>query len=175
MSVPQSLPKGVVLHQKKSNNKIGYIYIRSIYLEYLPVSVLFCCLLSFFQNIEITNFSSCWVDGLAFCAIYHSYLPSHVPYDKLSPDNKAIHTSYTWLACKHINIGVVVIILMILSTERESRSCIPDWRRFWNLCVTGGWTVVFNFIIQSCNYYTLIQPPNKSSNALLISSSLNNK
>lgn len=137
MSVPQSLPKWVVLHQKKSYNKIGPCSIY-IYMEYLPISALFCCLLSFFQNIEITNFSSCWVDGLAFCAIYHSYLPSHIPYDKLSPDNKVIHTSYTWLACKHINIRVVMIILIILSTERESRSCIPDWRRFWNLCITGG-------------------------------------
>ncbi|XP_017332253.2 cytospin-B isoform X1 [Ictalurus punctatus] len=41
-----------------------------------------------YKNIEITNFSSSWMDGLAFCAVYHSYLPSHIPYNTLRPENK---------------------------------------------------------------------------------------
>lgn len=40
------------------------------------------------QNIEITNFSSSWEDGLAFCAVYHTYLPNHIPYDTLDPADK---------------------------------------------------------------------------------------
>lgn len=40
------------------------------------------------QNIDITNFSSSWADGLAFCAVYHTYLPSHIPYSSLTPENK---------------------------------------------------------------------------------------
>lgn len=40
------------------------------------------------QNIDITNFSSSWADGLAFCAVYHTYLPSHIPYSTLTPENK---------------------------------------------------------------------------------------
>lgn len=43
------------------------------------------------QNIDITNFSSSWADGLAFCAVYHTYLPSHIPYNTLSPENKVFH------------------------------------------------------------------------------------
>ena len=42
----------------------------------------------FEQNIEITNFSSSWEDGLAFCAVYHTYMPSHVPYGSLTPEDK---------------------------------------------------------------------------------------
>lgn len=51
------------------------------------------CFLSSFllQNIDITNFSSSWADGLAFCAVYHTYLPSHIPYNTLSPENKVFH------------------------------------------------------------------------------------
>uniref|UniRef100_A0A4W6EIA4 Cytospin-A n=1 Tax=Lates calcarifer TaxID=8187 RepID=A0A4W6EIA4_LATCA len=41
-----------------------------------------------YKHIEITNFSSSWEDGLAFCAVYHTYLPSHIPYDSLNPGNK---------------------------------------------------------------------------------------
>ncbi|XP_071222473.1 cytospin-A isoform X2 [Salvelinus alpinus] len=43
-----------------------------------------------YKNIDITNFSSSWADGLAFCAVYHTYLPSHIPYCTLSPDNKIL-------------------------------------------------------------------------------------
>lgn len=42
----------------------------------------------FCQNIEITNFSSSWEDGLAFCAVYHSYFPTQIPYNSLSPADK---------------------------------------------------------------------------------------
>lgn len=77
--------------RKKTAVKFGLIC-RSLSL------ILLCLIL---QNIEITNFSSCWVDGLAFCGIYHSYLPSHIPYDRLSPENKVTLASYIPL---HVSI-----------------------------------------------------------------------
>lgn len=40
------------------------------------------------QNIDITNFSSSWNDGLAFCAVLHTYLPAHIPYQELSGQDK---------------------------------------------------------------------------------------
>ncbi|KAK1795628.1 hypothetical protein P4O66_001115 [Electrophorus voltai] len=43
-----------------------------------------------YKNIEITNFSSSWEDGLAFCALYHTYLPTHIPYSALKPEEKAV-------------------------------------------------------------------------------------
>lgn len=41
-----------------------------------------------FQNIDITNFSSSWSDGLAFCALLHTYLPAHIPYQELNSQDK---------------------------------------------------------------------------------------
>lgn len=61
-----------------------------------------CLTLPFFclQNIEITNFSSSWEDGLAFCAVYHTYLPDLIPYDLLNPVDKVLKvarwTSLRW-------------------------------------------------------------------------------
>ncbi|XP_078131525.1 uncharacterized protein LOC144533833 [Sander vitreus] len=43
-----------------------------------------------YKNIEITNFSSSWEDGLAFCAVYHTYLPTHIPYDTLNRADKTV-------------------------------------------------------------------------------------
>lgn len=45
-------------------------------------------LTSSLQNIDITNFSSSWNDGLAFCAVLHTYLPAHIPYQELSGQDK---------------------------------------------------------------------------------------
>ncbi|XP_057356801.1 cytospin-B isoform X3 [Manis pentadactyla] len=41
-----------------------------------------------YANIDITNFSSSWSDGLAFCALLHTYLPAHIPYQELNSQEK---------------------------------------------------------------------------------------
>ncbi|XP_041710274.2 cytospin-A-like [Coregonus clupeaformis] len=76
-----------------------------------------------YKNIDITNFSSSWADGLAFCAVYHSYLPSHIPYCTLSPDSKRENLS---LAFK---IGENVGITTSLTMEEMLRAGGPDWQR----------------------------------------------
>ncbi|XP_061889865.1 cytospin-A-like isoform X4 [Entelurus aequoreus] len=42
-----------------------------------------------YENIDITNFSTSWEDGLAFCAVYHKYLPDCIPYNCLKPADKS--------------------------------------------------------------------------------------
>ncbi|XP_041741562.1 cytospin-B isoform X2 [Coregonus clupeaformis] len=43
-----------------------------------------------YPNIDVTNFSSSWSDGLAFCALLHTYLPAHIPYQELISQDKDI-------------------------------------------------------------------------------------
>ncbi|XP_054651615.1 cytospin-A isoform X2 [Dunckerocampus dactyliophorus] len=76
-----------------------------------------------YKNIDITNFSSSWVDGLAFCAVYHTYLPSHIPYSSLSPENKRENLN---LAFK---TGETVGITQSLTVEEMLRAGGPDWQR----------------------------------------------
>ncbi|XP_029973590.1 cytospin-A [Salarias fasciatus] len=76
-----------------------------------------------YKNIDITNFSSSWADGLAFCAVYHTYLPSHIPFSILSPDNKKENLS---LAFK---TGEDVGIVQTLTVEEMLRAGGPDWQR----------------------------------------------
>ncbi|XP_067336183.1 cytospin-A isoform X1 [Channa argus] len=76
-----------------------------------------------YKNIDITNFSSSWADGLAFCAVYHSYLPSHIPYSTLTPENKRENLS---LAFK---TGEAVGIVQTLTLEEMLRAGGPDWQR----------------------------------------------
>ncbi|XP_005922435.1 cytospin-A [Haplochromis burtoni] len=76
-----------------------------------------------YKNIDITNFSSSWADGLAFCAVYHTYLPSHIPYSTLGPENKKENLS---LAFK---TGESVGIAQSLTVEEMLRAGGPDWQR----------------------------------------------
>ncbi|EGW01298.1 Cytospin-B [Cricetulus griseus] len=43
-----------------------------------------------YANIDITNFSSSWSDGLALCALLHTYLPAHIPYQELNSQEKEL-------------------------------------------------------------------------------------
>ncbi|XP_076612438.1 uncharacterized protein LOC143336269 isoform X2 [Chaetodon auriga] len=76
-----------------------------------------------YKNIEITNFSSSWEDGLAFCAVYHTYLPTHIPYDSLDPADKKENLD---LAFK---TGESVGITATLSMEEMLKANGPDWQK----------------------------------------------
>uniref|UniRef100_A0A8C8J342 Cytospin-A n=2 Tax=Oncorhynchus tshawytscha TaxID=74940 RepID=A0A8C8J342_ONCTS len=76
-----------------------------------------------YKNIDITNFSSSWADGLAFCAVYHTYLPSHIPYCTLSPDNKRDNLSLAFKTGE--NVGITTSLTM----EEMLRAGGPDWQR----------------------------------------------
>ncbi|XP_077397256.1 smoothelin, like [Festucalex cinctus] len=41
-----------------------------------------------YQHIDIQNFSSSWSDGMAFCALVHSFFPTEFEYESLSPANR---------------------------------------------------------------------------------------
>lgn len=41
-----------------------------------------------YQNIDIQNFSSSWSDGMAFCALVHSFFPLEFEYNSLDPANR---------------------------------------------------------------------------------------
>lgn len=62
-----------------------------------------------YRNIDITNFSSSWNDGLALCAILHSYLPYKVPYDTLTPAEKRKNFSIAFSAAESVGIPTTLV------------------------------------------------------------------
>jgi uncharacterized CHY-type Zn-finger protein len=42
-----------------------------------------------YKHVNVNNFTDSWADGLAFCALLHSFHPDLITYDTLNPDNKA--------------------------------------------------------------------------------------
>ncbi|XP_041661356.1 cytospin-B-like [Cheilinus undulatus] len=76
-----------------------------------------------YKNIEITNFSSSWEDGLAFCAVYHTFLPSHIPYDTLNPADKKRNLGIAF------KTGESVGITATLTVEEMLKADGPDWQK----------------------------------------------
>ncbi|KAM3874368.1 cytospin-A [Diretmus argenteus] len=75
-----------------------------------------------YQNIDITNFTSSWNDGLAFCAVLHTYLPAHIPYLELSSQDKKRNFTLAFQAAESVGIKSTLDIEEMVHTER------PDWQ-----------------------------------------------
>ncbi|XP_067112935.1 cytospin-B isoform X1 [Osmerus mordax] len=75
-----------------------------------------------YPNIDVTNFSSSWSDGLAFCALLHTYLPAHIPYQELISQDKGRNLALAFQAAESIGIKPSLDIDELMHTDR------PDWQ-----------------------------------------------
>lgn len=62
-----------------------------------------------YRNIDITNFSSSWNDGLALCALLHTYLPDRIPYDSLTAQEKKRNFSLAFSAAESVGIPTTLV------------------------------------------------------------------
>nr|XP_049699391.1 titin homolog isoform X2 [Helicoverpa armigera]XP_049699392.1 titin homolog isoform X2 [Helicoverpa armigera]XP_049699393.1 titin homolog isoform X2 [Helicoverpa armigera] len=77
-----------------------------------------------YNNIDITNFSSSWNDGMAICALLHSYLgDSRIAYSTLSPHDKRTNFSVAFAAAESVGIPTTLNIQDMIQQER------PDWQQ----------------------------------------------
>ncbi|KAJ8342882.1 hypothetical protein SKAU_G00328100 [Synaphobranchus kaupii] len=75
-----------------------------------------------YPNIDVTNFSSSWSDGLAFCALLHTYLPAHIPYQELISQDKNRNLALAFQAAESVGIKPSLDIHEMMYTDR------PDWQ-----------------------------------------------
>ncbi|XP_050411238.1 cytospin-A isoform X2 [Patella vulgata] len=75
-----------------------------------------------YKGVDITNFSSSWNDGLAFCAILHNYLPHKIPYNDLDAEDKRKNFTLAFNAGEEEGIPKTLCINDMVAMER------PDWQ-----------------------------------------------
>ncbi|XP_062414231.1 cytospin-B isoform X2 [Pungitius pungitius] len=75
-----------------------------------------------YPDIDVTNFSSSWSDGLAFCALLHTYLPAHIPYQELMSQDKDRNLTLAFQAAESIGIKPSLDMEELMKTDR------PDWQ-----------------------------------------------
>ncbi|EFX79572.1 hypothetical protein DAPPUDRAFT_304455 [Daphnia pulex] len=75
-----------------------------------------------YPNIDITNFSSSWNDGLALCALLHTYLPQQVPFESLTSSDVRHNFQVAFRASESVGIPTSLDIEELASSDR------PDWQ-----------------------------------------------
>ncbi|ETN85193.1 hypothetical protein NECAME_16868 [Necator americanus] len=76
-----------------------------------------------YPNVNVTNFSSSWADGMAFCALIHRFAPEAFDFNKLDPKNRRQNFELAFrVAEEHGICPLLEVDDMILMGDR------PDWK-----------------------------------------------
>ena len=76
-----------------------------------------------YVEVDITNFSSSWNDGMAFAALLHGYVPDKIPYSSLKAAEKRRNFTIAFEAAEAVGIGSCLNLTEMVSIER------PDWQQ----------------------------------------------
>jgi len=79
--------------------------------------------LEYYENVEVTDFSTSWSDGLAFCALVHSYFPEAFDYDTLDPKNRRENFQLAFETAEKYG-GVY----SLLEVDDMVSTLNPDWK-----------------------------------------------
>jgi len=76
-----------------------------------------------YENVKITNFSTSWADGLAFCALVHHFFPNAFDFSKLNPKNRRGNFTLAFESAEKL-----ADIAPLLDVEDMVRMKSPDWK-----------------------------------------------
>ena len=76
-----------------------------------------------YVDVDITNFSSSWNDGMAFCALLHTYMPDKIPYNTLKASEKRRNFTIAFEAAETVGVPTCLALAEMVSIER------PDWQK----------------------------------------------
>lgn len=76
-----------------------------------------------YENVNITNFSTSWADGLAFCALIHHFYPNAFDFSKLNPKNRRGNFTLAFTSAEKL-----ADIAPLLDVEDMVRMKSPDWK-----------------------------------------------
>ncbi|XP_070206034.1 titin homolog isoform X4 [Littorina saxatilis] len=76
-----------------------------------------------YENVEVTNFSSCWNTGMAFCALIHHFYPDAFDYSQLDPKNRRYNFDLAFDTAEKL-----ADIAPLLDTDDMVKMKNPDWK-----------------------------------------------
>jgi len=78
-----------------------------------------------YRFVDITNFSTSWCDGMALCALLHSFLPNKIPYESLRSDNRENNFKIATSVAESVGITSVLEISEMIADR-------PIWEDVMN-------------------------------------------
>uniref|UniRef100_A0A1A8UZS4 Smoothelin b n=1 Tax=Nothobranchius furzeri TaxID=105023 RepID=A0A1A8UZS4_NOTFU len=76
-----------------------------------------------YEHVDIQNFSSSWSNGMAFCALVHSFFPDAFDYDSLSPGNRRHNFEVAFSSAEKL-----VDCPQLLDVDDMVKMREPDWK-----------------------------------------------
>ncbi|XP_065574416.1 uncharacterized protein LOC136036241 isoform X3 [Artemia franciscana] len=113
----QQLDRANSLSSPKTFNRPSVQEIKATLLEYCQRCT------SGYKNVQITDFSTSWTDGLAFCALIHHFYPDAFDFDSLEPKNRRYNLD---LAFKTADERAGIAPLLDVDDMVTMRK--PDWK-----------------------------------------------
>ena len=80
-----------------------------------------------YPGIDITNFSSSWNDGMAFCALVHTYLPEKIPYYELSSHTKRRNFELAFSSAEEVPMTMTMKCFLPALYDVYSLACCNVW------------------------------------------------
>lgn len=108
-----------------------------------------------YRGVEVTNFSSSWNNGLALCALLHTYIPSQIPWNDLVtatglPIDKRRCFEIAFKAAESVGIPTTLRLQDMLATDR------PDW------------SSVMSYVASIYRRYEVHDPSNPSASTSVV-------
>lgn len=76
-----------------------------------------------YPNVNVTNFSTSWNDGLAFCALLHYYYPEAFDFSKLDPEQRRYNFTLAFKAAEEF-----AGLYPLLDVDDMVKYKKPDWK-----------------------------------------------
>jgi hypothetical protein len=98
-----------------------------------------------YANVDVTNFSSSWNDGLAFCALLHTVAPTKVPFASLCPKKKNINFEVAKKAAESLKITFDLDVDKVANSERPDwKLILPTVRKVFDCITSRAWPILTN-------------------------------
>jgi len=77
-----------------------------------------------YENVEVVDFTDSWSDGLAFCAVLHSYCPNLINYKTLKPEKKLHNLSLAFSTAEKLGIPRLMLPEDLLAESGPDKFCV---------------------------------------------------
>ncbi|EAY20557.1 actinin, putative [Trichomonas vaginalis G3] len=85
-----------------------------------------------YKGVNVTNFTTSWSDGLAFCALINKFRPNMLDYDSLDQTQQKENCEKAFAACKELGIYVFLDPEDLVGTQPDEKSVVTQVAEFFH-------------------------------------------
>lgn len=80
-----------------------------------------------YNRVQLTNFSSSWANGIAFCLLIHSFRPESIDISQISDVDRKKNFELGFEAARNLQVPELIIIDEVLSRPNPDAKCMMTY------------------------------------------------